>query len=335
MSYRDPYNDPYYGGVGRYQNNQGSSSYNPNQYTDNNLDYNPYTRPAHPTYDQSGYGAGGHEAYTDEPVYPPQRQPTHRTQGSGTLHQRKESYQPGADLAAIPPMKKTAKALRQYRYDHQGALWTTGGRGRCFGRFCCCTIMTVVFLIVSIVLALVLWVRPPGIVIGDVAPVSEGGSTITTNTDGDGLSLSIHLALNITVDNPNYFSVNFKQVKAELFYPINNTPIGGGTSTNVVFPANTRTDWTFPFDVQYKTSADPGTRVLSDLVNKCGVNKQNLNINYKITPSLRILFVTISPTISNSFSFPCPIDPGSIPVRCFDHPSHSPSHIFGFHTGFP
>lgn len=58
------------------------------------------------------------------------------------------------------------------------------------------------------------WVRPPTIVIGQVQPVPQGGSIvrileclvtklklcrqITTNSDENGLSLSIHLALNIT-----------------------------------------------------------------------------------------------------------------------------------------
>ncbi|KAJ3568644.1 hypothetical protein NP233_g5585 [Leucocoprinus birnbaumii] len=313
MSYRDPYADPYYGGASQYPTNQAASSYSHNQYSDNNLDFNPYSRPSHPTYDQSGYGIGGHEGYTDEPAYPPQRQPTQRS-GSGTLHQKKEGYQPGADFATVPPMKKTASTMRQYRYDHQGALWTKGGRGRCIGRFCCCTIMTVLFLLVSIVLALALWVRPPGIIIGQVAPVARGGSIIQTSSNEGDLSLSIHLALNITVDNPNYFSVNFKEIKAELFYPIDNTPIGGGTSTNVVFPANSQTNWTFPFDVQYETANDPGGKVLSDLLNKCGANKQNLDIDYTITPALRILFVTISPAVSNSFNFPCPIDANQIPA---------------------
>lgn len=31
-----------------------------------------------------------------------------------------------------------------------------GGRGRCIGRFCCCTIMVVLLLLISIVLALAL-----------------------------------------------------------------------------------------------------------------------------------------------------------------------------------
>jgi len=68
-----------------------------------------------------------------------------------------------------------------------------GGRGRCIGRFCCCAIMTIVFLIVSVVLSLALvwlfgchvffidvlqWIRPPSIAIGQVTPIQKGGSTV-------------------------------------------------------------------------------------------------------------------------------------------------------------
>lgn len=303
MSYRDPYSDPY--SSGPRQTNQTDLVHSVNSF-----DFNPYSHLSHPTYDQSGYGASD---YADDPTYPPQRQPTQRN-GSGNPTRRKETYQPDADSSMVHLTKQTASTLRQYRYDRRGALWTKGGRGRCIGRFCCCTIMTILFLIVSIVLALALWIRPPAITIGQVTAIQQNGNTITTSSDGDGIAFSIHLALNITVDNPNYFSVNFKDIKAELFYPINNTPIGGGTSTNVVFPANSQTNWTFPFDAQYRTSIDTQSRVISDLLTKCGANPQNVIIDFTITPALRILLVTISPSISNSFSFPCPVNLGDIPT---------------------
>lgn len=111
MSYRDPYADPYYGGpANHYQNTYTGAGYGQNTYSDNNLDYNPYKRPSHPTYDQSGYGAGAHDepTYTHDPSHPPQKKPTHLTtrSGSGALHQRKDSYPPGAGFAAVTPMKK-------------------------------------------------------------------------------------------------------------------------------------------------------------------------------------------------------------------------------------
>jgi len=159
-----------------------------------------------------------------------------------------------------------------------------------------------VFLIVSIVLALALWIRPPSIIIGSVQPQS---SSIQKTTDG----FSFSLGVGISVSNPNYFSVDLTKSEVELFYPINNTAIGGGNTSNIVFKSRSETNFTFPFQLSYNSSNDEQHAILSDLAVKCGVTgpKSNLNINYKINLSIRILVATISPVISNTFSFPCPI----------------------------
>lgn len=46
--------------------------------------------------------------------------------------------------------------MRKWRYDHQGNLWSAGSRGRCIGRFFCCTVMIFVFVLLSIILSLAL-----------------------------------------------------------------------------------------------------------------------------------------------------------------------------------
>lgn len=162
--------------------------------------------------------------------------------------------------------------------------------------------MTTVFLIVSIVLSLALWIRPPSVVIGNV-------QTSGVNVTG-GTGLSINMGVNISVNNPNYFSVNFQKIEAEIFYPINNTLIGGGTSENIIFHSRSETAFTFPFMLSYQTTLDPQGKILIDLANKCGVNggsKSNISVNYKITLGIRIVLVTISPVVANTFSFLCPI----------------------------
>ncbi|KAG6824556.1 hypothetical protein H0H93_001905, partial [Arthromyces matolae] len=87
------------------------------------------------------------------------------------------------------------------------------------------------------------------------------------------------------VENPNYFDVNFKEIKAEIFYPINNTEVGEGDSKNVVFKANQLTNWTFPFTLDYRTTSDPQGLIVRDIATKCGVlgTKSNINVNYRIT----------------------------------------------------
>jgi len=282
-------NQPLPGGQVPYHSNQ---SYDP--YAD---PYNSH-QPPHQTYDQGvGYESGG---YKDDPL------PAPPSQDSGVASTKEFGGGYGNEVFESPTKKeRTVKSLRAYRYDHQGNLWTKGSRLQCFGRFFCCTILIFVFLLVSILLNLALWIRPPDIGINDVAPVTSG-STIQLQNDG----LTINLGVSISVDNPNYFSVDFRKIEAEIFYPINNTPIGGGTQNNINFNSHTETNFTFPFSIVYKQSLDPGNQILTDLATRCGFlgsPKTQIKVNYKITLGLRILFVVVSPVVSNSFNFDCPL----------------------------
>jgi hypothetical protein len=113
------------------------------------------------------------------------------------------------------------------------------------------------------------------------------------------------------------------QVSIQIFYPINNTDIGGGSKKDVVFHANSKgKEWDFPFAIEYKMSSDPNKKILIDLLTKCGIlggNKSKISVDYKITLGLRILFITISPVVSNSFGFDCPITSSDISVSIRYH----------------
>ncbi|KAF8969820.1 hypothetical protein BDZ97DRAFT_1914948 [Flammula alnicola] len=330
MSYKDPYSVQYAAGT--------SAQYH-NSHAEPPQDYNSY--PAHQTYDNMGggevynpYTSSNTRAYRDErqpdegqPDYndypPPQRRST-KASTSGfskkkpsvaVVPVRKEAsgFEQGEFTPAGSKVQKsrTPRDLREYRYDHQGNLWTKGGRGRCAGRVCCCTLMTTVFLIVSIVLALALWIRPPSISIGGVQTMTVNGTTIQQVTDG----IQVNLGVNISVQNPNYFTVDFKKIDAQIFYPINDTPVGGGDAQNIIFRSHSETNFTFPFMLEYNSTADTGNKVILDLASKCGVGssqKTNIVVNYKITLGIRILLVTISPVITNQFSFPCPLSASDI-----------------------
>ncbi|KAG5647259.1 hypothetical protein DXG03_000794 [Asterophora parasitica] len=166
----------------------------------------------------------------------------------------------------------------------------------------------------SILLTLALFIRPPNIAIGDVSTLSKGGSAIQLIENG----IQVNLGVNISVNNPNYFAVNFKEIKAQIFYPINGQApqLGEGSSKDVVFSAHQLTNWTFPFAIQYKTTDDPQGLILQDLASKCGVGgpKSNIKVNYKITLGLRILFITVSPVVQNSLNFICPLNPSDLEV---------------------
>lgn len=304
-NYRDPYA------------NTGNNGYTSNPYYVDQTyrSFNPYEEQQQPhrTYDPAGYGS-----YRDEPFQPPvggsNSHESALTSQGPTYTEDKEVATTATALGSKTYNKvgdNSPAAIRAWRYDHQGNLWTKGGRGRCIGRFCCCTLFIFLFLLASIVLSLALWIRPPNIVINGVN-IPTSGSTIQATNDG----LTINLGVNITVSNPNYFSVNFREIKADITYPLNNTDIGGGSKKDVTFGANTEDkEFDFPFAIVYKESNDPNHAILIDLATKCGIIggvKTKLSVNYKITLGLRILFITISPVVSNSFKFDCPISSSDI-----------------------
>ena len=76
----------------------------------------------------------------------------------------------------------------------------------------------------------------------------------------------------------------------KIFYPINNTPVGGGSKNNIVFHSHSQTNFTFPFTLTYNITEDPQSAIIDDLAKKCGLEgtSSNLSIDYKITVSASI-----------------------------------------------
>ncbi|KAK2466774.1 hypothetical protein APHAL10511_001032 [Amanita phalloides] len=296
MSYRDPHGN--YGQVPspqHYISDEPAANFNPN-FTNND---------GHNYQDAAGYS---HQADHDM-GYPP-RQPgseAHPTQGLRVepLRRGSNGFEGGEFTPQVPRPAKTLRGLKNYRYENRGNLWTKGGTGHCIGRFCCCTLMIAVLLIASILLTLALWIRPPNVNIGSAYIASSNPLQINAQQK----QLTINLGVNISVTNPNYFSISFQTIKAKLFYPINNANVGGGELKNIVFNSNQQTNVTFPFSLDYNASKDPNYSVLLDLAQKCGVGgsaQSNIKINYEVTLGLRALFFVVSPAVSDSASFGCP-----------------------------
>ncbi|KAF4603830.1 hypothetical protein EYR38_004246 [Pleurotus pulmonarius] len=298
MAYNDPYANQYSGG---HQTNP--------HFGESQTDFNPYNNTRQDQF-QAGPGApsyGNYGGYRDEPpdnTYgynsAPRRNASQRTYTGEPMHDEEFSVPPVPskervefDTFAVPKGEKTAQVMRKYRRDYQGNLITKGGKGRTCLRFCCCTLLIALFLFISIVLSLALWIRPPNLIIGNVSLMSTSASPIQLSSDGE--TLSINLGLNLTVSNPNYFDVNLKEINAEIFYPINNTAVGGGNQRNIVFESHSQKNFTFPFDLEYK---------------RCGIGgqKRDITVNYKIRVNVRIVIITVSPTIENTFSIACPLD---------------------------
>lgn len=340
------YNDPYAnnkGGQGHYQSNsydyndpmRGATHLPHQSYGNMGPSFDPYQETnlnapghsqGHHRSNSSGGGdlqRGGSKKVTyDTDVLEVDRDDSAETRRSGTLRRdasRRSDVPPlsvapvrkqynGFDAGEFTPVthrgRKSLSGLKGYRYDTKGNLWTKGSRARCVGRFACCTIMIAVLLIVSIVLSLALWIRPPSIEIGNVVTRNTTGSL--SSPDG----LEINLSVDIGVNNPNYFSVDFKQLKVEIFYPPNDVPVGGGEANDIVFASGEHTNFTFPFQLSYRSADDPGSAVFIDLGEKCGIGgttrKQDISVDYKLSLAIRILLITIKPVVRNTFTFTCP-----------------------------
>ncbi|KAI9571320.1 hypothetical protein HD554DRAFT_161788 [Boletus coccyginus] len=279
MAYRDPYAE---------------------QYTDAPA-FNPYNNPQpHQAYDQGAHDSYGTGGYRDDAGYGKSTNPGGSAFAPG--HYKSESttqYDQGTFARAT--IGNRPRDLSHWRHERHGGLWTKGSRGACIGRFCCCTLMMIVFLLVGILLPLALWTRPPNIIVGDIQATSNGSELLSNGVE-------INLEIPFNVSNPNYFSVSFSSITANIYYPINNTLVGGGQMNDVTFGSHSNTNFTFPFSIEY-TSTMP-SNVISDVLSKCGIVggvTSDITVNYDITLALNVLFFTVSPTISDSASFKCPL----------------------------
>lgn len=176
-------------------------------------------------------------------------------------------------------------------------------------RFCCCCMVTAILMIISIILAILLYVRPPSVALNSV---TVGSDPVSLTSNG----LTVSFDLSITVSNPNWFDANFKEITATARYPGNNTnTFGGGTLYNLDFKGYTESTFNFPFTLNYTLAKDPNKVILNDLIKKCGISggsAQDITVDYDLNLKLKILGITIDPTVSNSASFECPITASDI-----------------------
>lgn len=288
MAYSDPY---------------GTQQYPPAQ-REYDEPFNPYANEQpHRTYDQGGYNydSGGINAprYTDD--------------ASGYMKERAVVEEVDDAIPNRPVGPKTSRNLRRWRYEHNGDLWTRGGGVRTCGRLLCCTIMIFLFLLVSILLSLALWIRPPTFVVNQFG-LSDSATAVTLAND----SLTVMFDVTTTVINPNYFSVDLTDLKINLFYPLNNnkTAVGGGEKKDVDFRSHQETNVTFPAQLLYNVTDDPNFSILVDLAKKCGVvpgvASSDVTLDYTAIVSVKVFLIPVKPTISGSTSFACPLSKENI-----------------------
>ncbi|CAO3609662.1 unnamed protein product [Cunninghamella blakesleeana] len=174
-------------------------------------------------------------------------------------------------------------------------------------RYCSC-------LILLIIIAL-------GIVIGVLAAIFKKPTIEFNGLSGEpqfnlnGTVANIQFNTNFTVNNPNVESVTFSNIQAVAYYPniaghdLSKSPIGGGNKSDVAIGSYSVTNIIFPFTLHIDATNPTTFPVVNDLLTRCGITggqRQPIKINYDITPTIKIIGIPISITISSSSSFDCP-----------------------------
>ncbi|KAI1795906.1 hypothetical protein LXA43DRAFT_1164044 [Ganoderma leucocontextum] len=275
-------------------------------------------------HDPYAHGQYAQQQYQDPPFNPYEVQQQHasggytngtggHTYGDYDGRSKEEAVRPASgydndDVTLQPMGEKTPGNMRQWRKDYQGNLWTKGSRASCCGRFFCCTLMIFILLLISVVLTIALtafqYLRPPNIIVGeptvDVSSVSINSS-----------SVSIGLPVAISVNNPNFFTVELYKLDASVIYPINSTQVGSGHMTDIKFQDHTQTNFTFPVTIEYNAANDPSGAVITDLAKHCGIDPNtaasDITVTVNIKIGVKIMLVPFTTSLSQQASFACPL----------------------------
>lgn len=96
----------------------------------------------------------------------------------------------------------------------------------------------------------------------------------------------------------------------QAYYPnYHNQSIGGGELDNVHISSYKVTNISFPFSIEIDAANSESQAIVQDLLDKCGLTggtAQQITIDYDVTPTLRIIGIPISFTISNNAKIDCP-----------------------------
>ncbi|KAI8337121.1 hypothetical protein BC941DRAFT_426765 [Chlamydoabsidia padenii] len=178
-----------------------------------------------------------------------------------------------------------------------------------WARYCsCCFLMIIVALGIVVGVLAALFKKPS---------IDIGGLEGTPQFNLQGTTAIMQFNMNVTVNNPNFESVTFSNIDVKAYYPnlagldLSKTPIGGGNKSDIHINSNGVTTIVFPFTLQFDAFSSSTSPIINDLFQKCGLNggaKQDITINYDVTPTINIIGIPITLTISSHSSFACPAE---------------------------
>ncbi|KAG0243408.1 hypothetical protein B0O80DRAFT_450024 [Mortierella sp. GBAus27b] len=201
---------------------------------------------------------------------------------------------PHGDMETSEGLTRSKSGVTRVKYNKRSGCrcWP---RSTC-GRIVCCFCLLLLLAIIVIAILVFTLFKLPSV-------NYQGMQTEPTFQFNQGdTTLAVSFVANIQVVNPNPIGFKFESITATAYYPNYAPSIGGGNLTQVEFPSKATKVIHFPISASYSGAQDPGYTVVKDILNKCGVlggAKTQLTINYDLKLSVRILLISISPTIKN------------------------------------
>ncbi|KAI7882522.1 hypothetical protein K492DRAFT_193476 [Lichtheimia hyalospora FSU 10163] len=144
----------------------------------------------------------------------------------------------------------------------------------------------------------------------DFAGVSNNTNTQQAKLSFDGHVAKINFDLLIHAQNPNVLGIDLTHINATA----SSIKLGGGYLDHQFVSPHANENFSFPFAIEYDPFGPSHETILKLLLEKCGLaggQPQDLNIDYTIHVTAKVLFVTVHPTIQSSTTFKCPLEDGS------------------------
>ncbi|KAG0366183.1 hypothetical protein BGZ54_005706 [Gamsiella multidivaricata] len=273
----------------------------------NSHEKSPYDNPYNPDYMPSSYKSNTNSAtlnnnYTQEHAL----SPSFSEKKLGSPDAIGAPMRPHKDMETSEGLTRSKSGVTRVRYGKEKSKYLPCFpciRSTC-GRVTCCICLLLFLAIIALAVVVFVVFKVPKV----EYLVIQGEPQFAFNQGNT--TLGVNLVANIQVVNPNPIGFKFEAITATAYYPNYAPPIGGGNLTQVDFPSHSNKTIQFPIAASYQGSQDAGFTVVKDILSRCGVlgsAATQLTINYDLKLTIRILLISISPTIKNQHvNLACP-----------------------------
>ena len=201
--------------------------------------------------------------------------------------------------------------------DDKRAFAERGAAAKIFRSLFCFLVIGVI-IVLSIILLILTFVRPPNVGISSVGVPNQSGVSYDNGAFG------FNVSVDLSISNPNAISATLSSLSVKAYNPQDKTVVlGSGQVTDSKIAANANTTIDFPFRIQYNQTQDPDLSILTDIANKCGISLSNilggdssqvgdLNFDFDVHAKVSVLSLSIPIKFTTAASFPCPLQASSL-----------------------